>query len=144
MTWLYNDLEFTSPGDNYGFIYLLTFDDGTKYIGKKDFYSRVLLPSLKSGEQRPNSTRIGKNINGKRAYFDLVRKESNWQTYTSSSKLIGSRQIVSKQILALAPSKRDLTYLETKYLFTHEVLESDTYLNENILGKFFKRTSHVS
>lgn len=138
MTWQYQNSDFTDPNGYYGFVYLLTFNDNTKYIGKKDFYTNRLLPALASGKQRPNSTRIGKNKNNKRVYFDLLKAESNWKTYRSSSRLLGDRTIVAKQILALATSKRQLTYLETKYLFTHEVLEKSEYLNENILGKFFK------
>ena len=139
LSWNYQGTEFTSAGDNYGFVYLLTFDDGTQYIGKKNFYTYVKLPALKSGKQRPGSTRIAKNKNGKRVFFDIVQKESNWKTYTSSSKLIGDRTIVSKEILQLASSKRSLTYLETKYLFTYGVLESTNFLNENILGKFYSQ-----
>ena len=137
VNWIYKDKEFTSPDGYYGFIYILTFDDGTKYIGKKDFYTYVKLPALKSGKQRPNSTRIAKNKNGKRVYYDVVKKESNWRTYNSSSKLIGNRKTVYKEILALAKTKRELTYLETKYLFIYEVLETSEFLNENILGKFY-------
>ena len=139
LSWNYQGTEFIPAGDNYGFVYLLTFDDGTQYIGKKNFYTYVKLPALKSGKQRPGSTRIAKNKNGKRVFFDIVQKESNWKTYKSSSKLIGDRTIVSKEILQLASSKRNLTYLETKYLFTYGVLESTNFLNENILGKFYSQ-----
>ena len=45
---------------------------------------------------------------------------------------------LKKQILELAFNKKHLTYLETKYLFSHEVLENpEEYYNDNILGKFF-------
>ena len=136
--WIYEDKPFKGPTTEYGFIYELVFNDGSKYIGKKDFFSTIKLPAFKSGEQRPNSVRTYKNINGKRVYYDILTKPSNWQAYVSSSKLIGSRTVTSRTILAMANTKRELTYLETKYLFIHEVLESSTYLNENILGKFYK------
>ena len=137
-SWTFNDKVFTEPGNSFGFIYLVTFDDGTKYLGKKDFYKSVKLPALKSGVQRPDSIRTYKNRDGKRVYFDIVTKQTDWQTYKGSSAAVADKTPVSKEILALASSKRELTYLETKLLFTKEVLESDEYLNENILGKFFK------
>ena len=132
-------LDELSSTSIFGFVYLLTFNDGTQYIGRKEVFKNLKLPALKSGQPRPGSTRIAKNKNGKRVFFDIVQKESNWKTYKSSSKLIGDRTIVSKEILQLASSKRNLTYLETKYLFTYSVLESTNFLNENILGKFYSQ-----
>lgn len=139
MNWVYGKSEITTipEGDWYGFIYSIEYTDGTKYIGMKTFYSFTTLPALKTGIPRPNSTRVGKNRNGKRDYFDIVQKESNWQQYTGSSKDIGNRSVKAKYIIELAHSKRYLTYLEVKHLMINEVLESDTYLNSNILGKFF-------
>ena len=126
----------------YGFIYKLTYRYNNiiyYYYGMKSFYSYQTLPALKDGSQRPNSKRIGKNVNGKRKYFDIVSKESKWRTYESSSKDIPKEaELVSKDILQLARTKRQLTYLEAKLLFTECVLERDDCFNANILGKFFK------
>ncbi len=71
-------------------------------------------------------------------HWKRVTKESDWRKYTSSSKLFGSREVVEKRILQIAKSKRHLTYLETKYMFQHDVLESELYLNDNISGRFFR------
>lgn len=136
--WTFNSQPYTPQDSDYGFVYLITYSDGTKYIGKKDFFTIRRLPALKSGDIRPNSTRTYRNINGSRAYYDLVKCESNWRKYSGSSKLTADKTPVSKEILCIASSKRELTYLETKYLFTHNVLELPEFLNENILGKFFK------
>ena len=47
-------------------------------------------------------------------------------------------EIKSLNAEALAFNKKHLTYLETKYLFSYEVLENpEEYYNDNILGKFF-------
>lgn len=147
MNWVYKGKEVTSinqlPDNSYGFIYMLIFmdPDGTEkiYIGQKTLYSYKTLPALKNGSQRPNSERIGKNINGKRKYFDRVKKESNWKSYKSSSKDIPKdAKLKEKRIIDIATTKRELTYLETKYLFQYEVLESSDYYNRNILGKFYK------
>ena len=138
MDWTLDNEPFTvTPPDAHGFIYLITYTDGTMYVGKKDFYSNTTLPALQSGVQRPNSTRVGKNRNGKRVYFDVVRKESNWKKYEGSSKNTKGKTVQSKEILAIANSKRALTYLEVKFLFQFSVLESDEFINDNILGKFF-------
>jgi len=143
MNWTYNNEKITSinqlPKGAYGFIYMLEYDTYKAYIGKKDLYSYQTLPALKNGSQRPNSERIGRNKNGKRVYFDKVRKESNWKQYTSSSKDIPKEaKITKKHILAIAYSKRHLSYLETKYLFCYEVLESEDFYNKNISGRYFK------
>ena len=33
-----------------------------------------------------------------------------------------------------------MTYYETKLQFVENVLESDKYINDNVLGKFYKKT----
>ena len=125
------------PIDNpYGFIYQITYEDGTYYYGKKDFYSTVRLPALKSGKQRPNSKRIGKNKNGKRVYFDEFQKESSWKKYTGSNDI--DLPISKREILTFASSKRNLTYLEVKYLFKLDALEDNNCHNQNINGMWFK------
>jgi len=144
LNWVYNNKQVTSidqlPADAFGFIYMLVYDTDKAYIGQKQLHSYKILPALKNGSQRPNSTRIAHNKNGKRVYFDKVQKESNWKSYTSSSKDIPDEaNIISKHILEIAYSKRELTYLETKLLFQYEVLESDNYYNLNILGKFYQQ-----
>ena len=137
-SWSYQGQPFTDPQSYHGFIYHITYSDGTEYIGKKDFFTSKKLPALKSGIPRPDSTRTYKNSNGSRIYFDIVKQETNWRTYSGSSKLTSNKVPISKEILALASSKRELTYLEVKYLFMYNVLECDSFVNENILGKFFK------
>ena len=144
MNWTYNNEEIISidqlPANAYGFIYMLVYNTNKAYIGQKQLYSYQTLPALKNGSQRPNSERISHNKNGKRVYFDKVYKESNWKSYESSSKDIPTNAIIiEKQILAIAYDKRKLTYLEAKYLFCYETLESADFYNRNILGKFYKK-----
>ena len=139
MTWTYEDQPFTElPEGVFGFIYCITYTDDTHYIGKKQTISETRLPALKDGTIRPNSYRIGKNVNGKRVQFDVVRKESAWKKYTGSSKLTAGKTIALKTILQLAYSKRQLTYLENKYLFSYEAIERDDFINENIMARFFR------
>ena len=75
----------------------------------------------------------------------MVTKESDWQTYYGSHKFIkeevkkGNQSNFKREILQLASSKKELTYLENKYLFSNAVLETEDYLNDNIEGRYFKK-----
>lgn len=139
MTWQYEDKDFTElPEGVFGFVYIISYTSGEYYIGKKQCISEVQLPALKDGTIRPNSYRIGRNVNGKRVQYDVVRKQSAWKKYTGSSKLTTGKSIASKTILQLAYSKRQLTYLENKYLFCYEAIERDDFINENIMARFFR------
>ncbi len=133
LVWQYKDGEVSTkspPQSVYGFVYELTLKDGKKYIGKKAFWGTTKKNlTLKEIEALPNK-RLKK--------WKYVTKESKWRSYTSSSKIFGSREVAEKRILMVAKSKRHLTYLETKYMFQHNVLEVDEYLNDNISGKFFR------
>ena len=121
--------ESFNPEDFVGFVYeIRNVKTNRGYIGKKSFWSTRTLKPLK-----------GKKRNRK------VTKDSGWKTYCSSSDAL---QLDIKQnpgqhtykILKLCKSKRELTYHETKEQFVRGVLEDDRYLNENILGKFFRQT----
>lgn len=139
MDWTYNEEVVTELAIGvWGFIYELTLSTGEKYIGKVNAFKKQTLPALKSGDIRPGATRVGKNKNGKRIYVDVLYKENDWKSYTSSSDLIDSTLIVARRIIEYAPTKRSLTYLEIKHQFLNNVLEDDTYLNKNINNMFFK------
>lgn len=142
MNWIYENKEIKSiqdiPENAIGFVYVLIFNDNYFYIGKKNIFTIKIFPALKSGVLRHNAVRIGRNIEGKRKYFDKVKKETNWKTYTGSKEDYGERTIVQKEILEFAVSKRALTYLEAKYQFIHSALEDPMGLNNNILNKFFR------
>lgn len=137
--WTYEDSPFEPTTDDYGFIYQITFDDDTKYIGKKNLWVIEELPPLRSGVPRPHAIdTVNRNYKGKRTTMEIVQKESDWRKYTGSSKLTQDKTIVARTVLAVAPSKRYLTYLEVKYMFLLDVLESEKFVNENILGKFYR------
>jgi len=75
-----------------------------------------------------------------------VQKESDWKTYYGSQSEIkqlikdGKEKEFERRILQFAFSPKHLTYLETKYLFSLEVLENpNVFYNDNILGKFFRK-----
>jgi len=157
-TWLYKGRPFRENRRNdYGFIYHIKYECGKEYIGQKIFVSRTTTPAKKDGSLRPNSERIQKrkpmtatdlrnrtkaqirtNVKSKLVPYDIVSKESNWKTYNGSTKNSKGLKIKEKHIIYLCPTKRNMTYMETKLLFENDVLAEDTnFINDNILGKFY-------
>lgn len=140
MDWLYQGQPLTElPEHTFGFIYKITYTNGQKYIGKKACFSKSTLPALKTGVPRPGSERVGKNRNGKRVYFDIVTKENKWCDYEGSSgRDLSDLEIATKEIIEFAPTKRSLTYLETKHLFCQDAIIDEDFINDCILKKFYR------
>ena len=114
-----------------GFVYLMTLANGQAYIGKKCVTSRT-------SKRKPGKSRRSWTV-----------KESKWREYCSSSdevkaliKSMNAEQI-TREILHLCKSKREMSYLETAEQFRRDVLYarlSDgrrAYLNSNIAGRWF-------
>lgn len=129
--WLYNGKEFTSDdiGSYFGFVYMLTnLETGVRYIGKKNFYSV-------RKDRKKSSTKRKKRI----------KKESDWKSYYSSSDSVKflvktkGEDLFKREILLLCKSQGELNYSETKYLFKYDVLESNNFYNDNILGRYFSK-----
>ena len=125
------------PEGVYGYVYETThIPTGKKYIGKKT----LIYSQKKKLGKKELATWEGR---GRPPVFKIIQKESDWKTYYGSHELIkeeiknGNQQDFERVLLQLAYSKKELTYLENKWLFSMAVLESDSYLNDNILGKFF-------
>ena len=83
---------------------------------------------------------------GRKPSYKLAVKESDWQTYYGSQKQIKELLKESKakdwerHIIKCVPSKKLLTYFETKYQMVYQVLEKpDEFFNDNILGKFYTK-----
>ena len=117
------------PQNTFGFIYQATYlPTNEKYLGKKVLYFNRTLPPLKGTKRKRK-----------------VVKESDWQTYYGSHEKIktllkeNKHNNFKREILEFAFNKKHLTYLETKYLFCNNVLENEEYINDNILGKFFRK-----
>ena len=127
------------PYGAFGFVYeVLHTPSGKKYIGRKQLIS-VTTKTLGKKELA--------EITDKRASKKKkVQKESDWKTYYGSHSEIkqlikeGKKEEFERTIIEFAFSPKHLTYLETKYLFSLNVLENgDVYFNDNILGKFFRK-----
>ena len=105
--------------NTFGFIYIITnIVDNKHYIGKKQCKSRVKRKPLK-----------GKTRNR------IDQKESDWKTYTSSSREIneaiqkhGKQNFIFK-ILRTCDCKWALAYYEIKEQIDKEVLFKSEYLN---------------
>jgi hypothetical protein len=141
--WTYNGgNEITSindlPKDAFGFIYQTThLPTGKKYIGKKS----LMYKNKKKLTKKELAEQTGP---GRKPTHKIVFKESDWKTYFGSHQFIKEQVKINadqfeRKILAIAYDKKELTYLECKFQFSLSVLESDEWLNDNILGKFFDK-----
>ena len=139
MKWLYKNKEINEisdlPNNAFGFVYQTThLPTNKKYIGKK---SLMYILKKKLGKKE-KALWEGK---GRPPVYKRVLKESDWKTYYGSHSFIkeANKEDLTREILEIAYHKKELTYLECKYQFTLGVLESRSYLNDNILGKFFDK-----
>ena len=139
MKWLYKNKEINEisdlPKDAFGFIYQTThLPTNKKYIGKKS-----LMYNLK--KKLGKKEKLLWEGKGRPPVYKRVLKESDWKTYYGSHSFIkeANKEDLKREILEIAYHKKELTYLECKYQFTLGVLESRSYLNDNILGKFFDK-----
>lgn len=133
--WIYGSDFLTETPKAYGFIYEIVFSDGMRYIGKKNFYSRRKRNFGKKEVLALKDKRLKK--------YEYVTKESDWRTYCSSNHDVINRikngDDYTKQILAIAYHKKELTYLEEYSLNINSVLSRDDYYNDNIAGRFFTK-----
>jgi hypothetical protein len=142
--WLYKNKEVYSlediPQNTFGFIYITTHTPtGKKYLGKKSIYHNVKKKLTKKELAEQPVTR------GRKSTTTTIQKESDWKTYYGSEEFIKQKikdkkqEEFTREILFFVPNKKLLTYYECKYQFVYGVLESDEWLNTNILGKFYSK-----
>lgn len=123
------------PEGTFGFVYeLVSKETGKRYIGKKQLYSY--------------HTKVSKVFNEKTKRWNKVREvtstESNWKDYFGSSTEVkdlikqDGKSNFYRYILAIARSKKELTYLELAHQCKNDVLTDSRYVNSNVLGKFFR------
>ena len=139
MKWLYKNKEINEisdlPNNAFGFVYQTThLPTNKKYIGKKS-----LMYNLK--KKLGKKEKLLWEGKGRPPVYKRVLKESDWKNYYGSHSFIkeANEEDLKREILEIAYHKKELTYLECKYQFTLGVLESKSYLNDNILGKFFDK-----
>lgn len=149
--WVYENSIVTGiedmPEDTYGFIYEVVHKPtGKRYIGKKVLYFTRNVKLGKKELEQAKAQRAEKGLRGRVPAKKVVIKESDWKTYFGSQEEVktllkeSSVEDFSRTILQYVTSKKLLTYYETKWLFLKEVLENrNNYLNDNILGKFYRK-----
>ena len=134
--WIYEGREFLEehvPEDGFGFIYEMTaIVDGksVRYIGKKHFWAY------------PKTNLAKKDMPTDKRLKTYVRKKRNaYKNYFSSNDVLKAAHkdgvVIKREIVRICKSKTELSYWETKLQFVYGVLESDEFLNGNILGKFY-------
>jgi hypothetical protein len=140
MSWVYNAGDFDEtciPEGAVGFIYYMTaIIDGkfVAYIGKKNFYAN-------------RKKKLGKKalalVTDKRLKKYTKESKADFMNYYSSNKTLKDAHkagvVIKREILLICYSAKELTYQEVKHQFKFQVLESDEFLNGNILGRFFNQ-----
>jgi hypothetical protein len=137
--WSYQGADFESsmiPEGAEGFVYeMQAVIDGklVRYIGKKNFYS---VTKKRFGKKALSS------MQDKRAKKYTIQKKLTYLDYYSSNAVLKDAHKagieIRRYMLKICFSKMELTYYETKFQFVRGVLESDEFLNGNILGRFYK------
>ena len=135
MSWLHEGNIVTEehvPIGAVGFVYkIIHTPTGRYYIGKKSLTSTRKLAPLK-GQKRKRT----------------VTKSSDWEKYYSSNDWIkeqvkeGKAEEFSREIIQYCFSKKSLTYYEIYWQFQYNVLADDNAINENLMGKFYRRDLH--
>ena len=98
------------------------------------------MPSVHVGNNlSPRSLKVIKVKGYKRKRITYV--ESNWLNYTGSNAESKKWKIENcyREIIYICYNRTMMSYYETKLQFTNDVLESDKFLNDNILGKYYKQ-----
>jgi len=99
-----------------------------KYIGKKNFFSKVTKAPLKGKKRKRRSI-----------------KESDWKTYCGSSDAVktlveeNGLDHFEREILHLCKSKGEMSYIEMREQIVRDVLlKPDEYLNGFVGGKIHR------
>lgn len=132
MSWKFNGIEVTeenTPEGAVGFVYkIIHTPTGKFYIGKKSLTQTRRLKPLKG--------KVRKRV---------VRKASDWEKYYSSNEWIknevkeGKASEFEREIIQFCFSKKSLTYWEVWWQFKMDVLSNPLSINENLMGKFFRK-----
>ena len=147
MSWTYKGSYITElsdmPEGTIGFIYKITNGQtGQYYIGKKNVAS---IRKRNFGKKE-----IALLTDKRMKRYEMVTKESDWKTYRSSNKNVSewftdsSNDKLQLEILRFCSSTKSLTYYELQEQFAHDVLGDENALNDNLLGKFFRKDLELS
>ena len=144
MGWTYQGRPITEisdmPEGTIGFIYKITnHQTGEYYIGKKSLYAKRTLPPLKGYKRKRKVVKESKWVD----YRSSNAKVQLWFHENEAAILADNESEINDslelKILRFCSTPKSLTYYETEELFHHRVLEDELSLNDNILGKFFRK-----
>jgi len=158
MGWTYKGKSITElsdmPEGTFGFIYKITNGKTNEfYIGKKQVVS---IRKRKFGKRE-----IAKLEDKRMKRYEMVEKESDWLEYRSSNStvklwfdenetaLLEDRRSdindrLELKILKFCKNKKALTYYELQEQFSNNVLADELSLNDNLLGKFFRKDLEIT
>lgn len=126
------------PKGTIGFVYVLTYESGMKYIGRKYIHSVVTLPIRKNGDKRTGLRGYISSVIKPRKKQEVVTKESDWVDYSGSSDLVPlTDMIIHKEILHVCSDKNCISYLEEKELFNRDAVIDPMYYNKSIQRRHF-------
>ena len=142
MTWIYNGSFITElndmPEGTIGFIYKITNGKtGEYYIGKKNV--------LSTRKRKFGKKEISLLTDKRLKTYEMITSESDWKSYRSSNKQVQEwfkdkeNDQLELRILRFCSSTKSLTYYELQEQFSHDVLGDKRALNDNLLGKFFRK-----
>ncbi len=142
MTWIYNGSFITElndmPKGTIGFIYKITNGKtGEYYIGKKNV--------LSTRKRKFGKKEIALLTDKRLKTYEMITSESDWKSYRSSNKQVQEwfkdkeNDQLELRILRFCSSTKSLTYYELQEQFSHDVLGDRRALNDNLLGKFFRK-----
>jgi len=142
MSWIYKGSYITElsdmPEGTIGFIYKITNGQtGQYYIGKKNVAS---IRKRNFGKKE-----IALLTDKRMKRYEMVTKESDWKTYRSSNKTVSEwfndsdNDKLNLEILRFCSTAKSLTYYELQEQFAHNVLVDENALNDNLIGKFFRK-----
>ena len=142
MGWIYKGNNITElkdmPKGTTGFVYKITNGKtGEYYIGKKNV--------LSTRKRNFGKKEIALLTDKRLKTYEMITKESDWRYYRSSNKQVQewfkdtSNSQLELRILRFCSNTKSLTYYELQEQFAHDVLSDEKALNDNLLGKFFRK-----
>lgn len=125
--WTYKDRLIDSHEDLFpectDFVYVITYSNGQKYIGKKAIRAVRRKPPLKGYKRN------------RRIMTDLP-----FNNYQGSFEGAKDLKPVKKDIYFQCSSRKTSTYLEMALLVHHRAIFEERFINENIGGTFFSNS----
>lgn len=131
--WLYQGKIIEDiPDKACGFVYeIVNLTNNKKYIGRKYTTSTKRKPLTKKQKEAGRVRR------------DVIKKESDWRTYTGSNKQLNEdikklgKENFRFEILYFAETKGQINYIEVNLQHKEDVILRDDYYNDAIGSKDF-------